>query len=43
MNKYNQNLDKNTSNYVQLKPLRYLEKSKDIYLNYDALVYETKE
>jgi Acyl-CoA synthetases (AMP-forming)/AMP-acid ligases II len=42
MNKYNQNLDKNPSNYVQLTPLSFLERAKDIYPNYEALVYETK-
>ena len=42
MNKYNQNLDKNPSNYVPLTPLSFLERAKDIYPNYEALVYETK-
>ena len=42
MNKYNQNLDKNPSNYVPLTPLSFLERAKDIYPNYEALVYEAK-
>ncbi len=42
MNKYNQNLDKNPSNYVPLTPLSFLDRAKDIYPNYEALVYETK-
>ena len=42
MNKYNQYLDKNPSNYVPLTPLSFLERAKDIYPNYEALVYETK-
>ena len=42
MNKYNQNLDKNPSNYVPLTPLSFLERAKDIYPNYEALIYETK-
>mgnify|MGYP003320650577 FL=1 len=42
MNKYNQNLEKNLANFVPLTPLSFLERSKDIYPNYEALIYETK-
>ena len=42
MNKYNQNLDKNESNFVPLTPLSFLERAKDIYPNYEALLYESK-
>ncbi len=42
MNKYNQNLDKNPANYVPLTPISFLERAKDIYPNYEALVYEDK-
>ena len=42
MNKYNQNLDKNNANFVPLTPLSFLERAKDIYPNYEALVYENR-
>ena len=42
MNKYNQDLDKNNANFVPLTPLSFLERVKDIYPNYEALVYENR-
>ncbi len=42
MNKYEQHLDKNSANFVPLTPLSFLERAKDIYPNYEALVYEDK-
>ena len=42
MNKYEQNLDKNKANFVPLTPLSFLERVKDIYPNYEALIYEDK-
>ena len=42
MNNYEQNLDKNDANFVPLTPLTFLERAKDIYPNYEALVYENK-
>ena len=42
MNKYNQNLEKNDANFVPLTPLSFLERAKDIYPNYEALIYENK-
>ena len=42
MNKYNQNLDKNNANFVPLTPLSFLERAKDIYPDYEALVYENR-
>ena len=42
MNPYETNLDKNEANYVPLTPLSFLERAKDIYPNYEALVYETR-
>jgi len=42
MNKYNQYLDKNNANFVPLTPLSFLERAKDIYPNYEALVYENR-
>ena len=42
MNNYEKNLDKNDANFVPLTPLSFLERAKDIYPNYEALVYEDK-
>ena len=42
MNNYEQNLDKNDANFVPLTPLTFLERVKDIYPNYEALVYENR-
>jgi len=39
---YDTNLDKNKANYVPLSPLTFLERTKDIYPNYEALVYESR-
>ena len=43
MNKYEQNLDKNNANFVPLTPLSFLERAKDIYPNYEALIYEDRK
>ena len=40
MSSFEKNLDKNTANFVPLTPLTFLERAKDIYPNYEALVYE---
>ena len=42
MNHYNANLDKNPANYVPLSPLSFLERTKDIYPNYKAIIYESR-
>ncbi|MDA8918587.1 long-chain-fatty-acid--CoA ligase [Candidatus Pelagibacter sp.] len=42
MSHYNTNLDKNEANYVPLSPLTFLERTKDIYPNYEAVVYESR-
>ena len=42
MSYYNTNLDKNEANYVPLSPLTFLERTKDIYPNYEAVVYESR-
>jgi fatty-acyl-CoA synthase len=42
MSLYDTNLDKNEANYVPLSPLTFLERTKDIYPNYEALVYESR-
>ena len=43
MNNYNKNLDKNSSNYVPLSPLIFLERAKDIYPDYEALFYGNRK
>ena len=42
MSHYETNLDKNDANYVPLSPLTFLERTKDIYPNYEAVVYESR-
>ena len=42
MNHYNANLDKNPANYAPLSPLSFLERTKDIYPNYKAIIYESR-
>ena len=42
MNNYETNLSKNDANFVPLTPLSFLERAKDIYPNYEALVYEDR-
>jgi len=43
MNNFVQNLDKNSANYVPLSPLTFLERTKDVYPDYEALVYGDKK
>jgi len=43
MSDYDKNLDKNNANFVPLTPLSFLERVKDIYPNYEALVYEDRK
>ena len=42
MTHYDKNLDKNNANYVPLSPLSFLDRTKDIYPNYEAVVYESR-
>ena len=42
MSKYNTNLDKNDANFIPLTPISFLERAKDIYPNYEALIYEDR-
>ena len=42
MSHYDTNLDKNEANYIPLSPLSFLERTKDIYPNYEAVVYESR-
>ena len=43
MNSFEKNLDKNNANFVPLSPLTFLERTKDIYPNYQALLYGTRK
>ena len=43
MSHFDKNLDKNNANFIPLTPLSFLERAKDIYPNYEALVYEDKK
>jgi fatty-acyl-CoA synthase len=43
MSDYDKNLEKNNANFVPLTPLSFLERAKDIYPNYEALVYEDRK
>ena len=42
MSHYDTNLGKNNANYVPLTPLSFLERAKDIYPDYEALIYEDR-
>jgi len=42
MSHYDTNLDKNDANYVPLSPLTFLERTKDIYPKYEAVIYESR-
>ena len=39
MNHYDINLDKNNANHVPLTPLTFLQRAKDVYPDYEAIVY----
>ena len=39
MNSFDSNLDKNSANFVPLSPLSFLSRVKDIYPNYESLIY----
>ena len=43
MNSYNTNLNKNNANFVPLTPLSFLQRAKDIYPNYEAIIYEDRK
>ena len=43
MSSFEKNLVKNAANFVPLTPLTFLERAKDIYPNYEALVYEDRK
>ena len=43
MNHYETNLDKNKANHVPLTPLSFIKRAKDIYPNYEAIIYEDRK
>ena len=43
MNPYENNLDKNKANFVPLTPLSFLNRAKDVYPNYEAVIYENRK
>ena len=43
MNNYDTNLNKNKANFVPLTPLSFLQRAKDIYPTYEALIYEDRK
>ena len=42
MSNYEKNLNKNDANFVPLTPLSFLVRAKDVYPDYEALVYEDR-
>ena len=43
MNHYDTNLNKNNANFVPLTPLSFLQRAKDVYPNYEAIIYEERK
>ena len=43
MSFYEKNLDRNLANFVPLTPLTFLKRAKDVYPNYEALIYEDRK
>ena len=39
MSNFENNLDKNSANFIELSPITFLERIKDIYPNEEALIY----
>ena len=42
MSLYDTNLNKNAANYVPLTPLTFIKRAREIYPDYDAIIYEDK-
>ena len=42
MNDYDRNLEKNNANFVPLTPISFLERTKDIYPNYESVIYKKR-
>ena len=43
MSSYDISLDKNKANHIPLTPLSFLQRAKDVYPNYEAIVYEDRK
>ena len=43
MSSYDKNLDKNEANFVPLSPLTFLERTKDVYPDYEAAIYGNRK
>ena len=43
MGHYDTNLEKNNANYVPLTPLTFLKRAKEIYPNYEAVIYQDRK
>ncbi len=43
MNNFDKDLDKNLSNFVPLSPITFLQRAKDVYPDYEALIYNDKK
>ena len=43
MSNFDQGLDKNSSNFVPLSPITFLERAKDVYPDYEALIYGNRK
>ena len=39
MNNFSTNLEKNNANYIPLTPLTFIERTKDVYPDYESIVY----
>ena len=42
MSHYDTNLDKNKANHVPHTPITFLKRAKEIYPNYEAIIYEER-
>ena len=42
MSNFDKDLNKNASNFVPLSPITFLERTKDVYPDCEALVYEDR-
>ena len=43
MNNYNKDLEKNNANFIALSPLTFLERTKDVYPDYEAVIYGNRK
>ena len=43
MSLYDTNLNKNAANYVPLTPLTFIKRAKEIYPDYEAIIYEDRK